>query len=339
MFKALQYQKFIRYDNLPLRTKAGQLIQVEFVSNVYAVGSDKVIQCNIRNITDQKLAFDALQESEARLQRLIEFLPTVVYTNPVGNSGTTLFISQRIKTLMGYSVEAWLDDPKLWSKRLHPDDRQQVLFQAADADRRNEPFEMDYRMFARDGHLVWVHDHVVLVNHVKGLPIYRQGIMLDITEHKQSEMRIKRQLEHLTAVSAIDRVTASNFDIKLILTEILTHVTAELGVDAADILILNPDLQMLDFGAQRGFRNKAVGKMHLRVGESYAGRVALERRIIHIPDVGEEREDQFISDLEANEGFVCYFGVPLISKGHLKGVLEVFQRTMLEPDAEWLDFL
>ena len=80
-------------------------------------------------------------------------------------------------------------------------------------------------MFARDGHLVWVHDHVVLVNNVKGLPIYRQGIMLDITEHKQSEMRIKRQLEHLTAVSAIDRVTASNFDIKLILTEILTHVT------------------------------------------------------------------------------------------------------------------
>ncbi len=64
-FRDLQAKEYIRYKNLPLRTKAGRLIQVEFVSNVYLVGNEKVIQCNIRNITEQKQAQDALLKSEA----------------------------------------------------------------------------------------------------------------------------------------------------------------------------------------------------------------------------------------------------------------------------------
>jgi len=69
-FRALQKKEYIRYENLPLRAKDGKLIQVEFVSNVYLVGAEKVIQCNIRNITEQKLAQDALRKSEASLREL-----------------------------------------------------------------------------------------------------------------------------------------------------------------------------------------------------------------------------------------------------------------------------
>jgi diguanylate cyclase (GGDEF)-like protein/PAS domain S-box-containing protein len=67
-FEALQDNEYIRYDNLPLKTKGGQLIQVEFVSNVYLVGEEKVIQCNIRDITERKQMQDALVISEARLR-------------------------------------------------------------------------------------------------------------------------------------------------------------------------------------------------------------------------------------------------------------------------------
>ncbi len=75
-FKVLQEQGFVRYENLPLRAKGGQLIQVEFVSNVYLAGGRYVIQCNIRNITDWFRVNEALQESEARYRGFFEDLPT-----------------------------------------------------------------------------------------------------------------------------------------------------------------------------------------------------------------------------------------------------------------------
>jgi diguanylate cyclase (GGDEF)-like protein/PAS domain S-box-containing protein len=67
-FLALQQDEYIRYKDLPLRAKSGKLIQVEFVSNVYWVGGEKVIQCNIRDITERVHAELALRKSEASLR-------------------------------------------------------------------------------------------------------------------------------------------------------------------------------------------------------------------------------------------------------------------------------
>ena len=66
------HDKYIRYDDMPLKAKDGHLIQVEFVSNVYSVNSHKVIQCNIRDITERKRAEKQAHEHEARYHLLFE---------------------------------------------------------------------------------------------------------------------------------------------------------------------------------------------------------------------------------------------------------------------------
>jgi hypothetical protein len=135
---------------------------------------------------------------------------------------------------------------------------------------------------------------------------------LDITTQKLAEERILRQLAHLTSLSVIDRIISANFDLKLSLAQILTHVTIELGIDAADILINDPNSQLLKYAAERCFHTKVARESVVRLGESYAGRVALDHQIIKIPNLKEEPENVFQLSLIKNEGFTSYYGVPLM---------------------------
>ncbi len=96
---------------------------------------------------------------------------------------------------------------------------------------------------------------------------------------------------------------------------------------------------MLEFVSGRGFRSNSLRYTRLKMGEGCAGRVALERRLIQVPDLGTNRMDFVRSPLFSGENFVSYFGVPLIAKGRVLGVLEIFQRSSLDPDADWLNFL
>jgi PAS domain S-box-containing protein len=74
LFKELQDTEYVRYEDLPLETSAGNLIHVEFVSNVYLVDREKVIQCNIRDITDrkryEKILTNNIDEKEALLKEI-----------------------------------------------------------------------------------------------------------------------------------------------------------------------------------------------------------------------------------------------------------------------------
>ncbi|HEX7588004.1 MAG TPA: HD domain-containing phosphohydrolase, partial [Anaerolineae bacterium] len=77
----------------------------------------------------------------------------------------------------------------------------------------------------------------------------------------------------------------------------------------------------------------------VRMGQEYAGSAAMERRLRFIPDLAAAGVNANYAELIANEGIVSYCAAPLISKGQIKGVLEVFHRSALKPDTEWLDFI
>lgn len=161
----------------------------------------------------------------------------------------------------------------------------------------------------------------------------------DISERKKADARIHRQLQNLAALRAIDIAITSSLDLRVIFDVLLDKVTTELSLDAACILLFNPHTQTLEFAADRGFRTQALQHTQLRLGEGYAGIAALGRQTIHVPDLRLRETDFLRSPLFSAEGFVAYYALPLIAKGQVKGVLEVFHRTELDPDREWLDFL
>ena len=334
-FVALQENEYIRFEDLPLKTKGGKLIQVEFVSNVYLVGNEKVIQCNIRDITEHKRIIVALQENEKKYHDLVNQSPDGIFI--IELSGKILTVNKVMCTELKFSEEEFLA-MNIWD--IIPEQYLEQYRKRLTKILEGESFEgsAEYAVLGKDGRKHFV--EVLSAPYYSGKDIVGfQGIAHDITARKQAEEQIQRQFARLTALSGIDRVIAANFDLKLSLSEILTHVTKELEIDAADILTLNSHSQMLEYAAECGFRTKAIRKTQVRLGESYAGRAALERQLVQIPNLRTEPASPFLTALFMDEEFVSYYGVPLITKGQVKGVLEVFHRAELEPDTEWLDFL
>jgi PAS domain S-box-containing protein/putative nucleotidyltransferase with HDIG domain len=153
--------------------------------------------------------------------------------------------------------------------------------------------------------------------------------------HEQTQ----RRLQHITALRAIDMAITSSLDLRVTLNFFLDQVTIRLGIHAASVLLLDPRTQILQFTAGRGFHTQVLNHTKLRLGEGVAGRAALERRMISIPDLTKSSEGFRRAPLLTEEGFISYFAAPLMAKGQVKGVLEIFHRAPLEPDNEWLEFL
>lgn len=168
----------------------------------------------------------------------------------------------------------------------------------------------------------------------------------EIDERKQAEGQITRLLEEsqrrLTQVEAlhsIDLAISGSMDLRTTLNILLKHVETLLSVDAANILLFNRSLQQFSFSAGRGFSTAEIERANVRLGSSFAGRAALERQTVVISGELAAQAHRDFSRMYEKEGFVSYAGVPLIAKGQIKGVLEVYHRAAHRPDREWLHLL
>ncbi len=150
--------------------------------------------------------------------------------------------------------------------------------------------------------------------------------------------KIHRQLHRLDALRAVDMAINASMDLRVTLNVILDKVVTQMGADAAVILLLNPHMQTLEYASSRGLRANTLRHTFLLLGEGHAGRAATERRIVSIPNLA-NADSSSRAPLLVDDAFITYYGVPLIAKGHVKGVLEIFFRTPFNPEREWLDFL
>jgi PAS domain S-box-containing protein/putative nucleotidyltransferase with HDIG domain len=149
----------------------------------------------------------------------------------------------------------------------------------------------------------------------------------------------KRRLEQVQALRRIDMAITGSLDLRVIFQVVLNEVTGLLKAGAAAVLRRDPYSGTLRYEAWRGFRAADPGRLHLRPGEGWGGRAVLEHRSVYIPDLRRVEWDPVQGPLLEKEGFAAYYALPLIAKGHVQGVLEVFNRKPLETDGTWLEFL
>jgi PAS domain S-box-containing protein len=196
-------------------------------------------------------------EAELRYKLLVEQLPIIVYVNPIDQMTSTTYVSPQIQNMLGYMPEEWLSDPEFWQNRIHPDDREAVLTNVERSDLTGKPFDMEYRMLAKDGHVVWFQDQTILVRDDHGKPLYWQGLKIDITKRRQAEDEIRKlnaQLEQ--------RVEERTKELERALRtkdEFLANMSHELRTPLNAILGLSESLLELTSGSLNERQQRYVG--------------------------------------------------------------------------------
>ena len=154
-------------------------------------------------IEDLRASLRRAYSSEAKYKAVIENNPSIIYIQGLKEENPTLYISSQVNHLLGFSTQAFLDEPYLWVQLLHPDDKEKVLAENKRTNRSLEPFIMDYRMTAKNGQVVWVNDHAVVVRDSNGKPGFWLGIWTDITERKQMENALRLSEERYRLISEV----------------------------------------------------------------------------------------------------------------------------------------
>ena len=131
-------------------------------------------------------------------------LPLVTYTNLLTPAVETVWMSPQVKALTGYAPAEWIETPGFFESILHPDDRESILQDLWRSRAELRPFSRDYRLIARSGETIWVHDESVPVLDKHGCPEFIQGYFVDLTERKALE----QQLLHSQKTEALGRMAA-----------------------------------------------------------------------------------------------------------------------------------
>jgi PAS domain S-box-containing protein len=141
-------------------------------------------------------------EAEAMYRSLVELVPAITYCEGL-DTRRTFSISPQIESILGFTPEEWLGEASRWENCLHPDDKERVIAACAQANVDRTTWREDYRLIARDGHTVWIHDQAVLVRGSNGHPLCWQGVMVDVSAQRQAASAETPRSEPLPAPDAV----------------------------------------------------------------------------------------------------------------------------------------
>ena len=334
----LQHNSSLRSERIHSK-KNGQPVYVEenTIALTHAGGKITGYVSVNRDITERRQAEEALRENERLLSE----------AQRIGHVGSWSFnlitnalqYSDEMYRLLDVSPREIPDTEEALLRLIYPQDHPAVVRWMEAIRTGKQPGELISRIFRKNGELRYLQCRGAITFDSTGKPVRFVGMALDITERRLAEIQIQQQIERLKALREIDQAISSSLDLSHTLDILTSKVISQLQVDAADVLLLDSTGQMLEYAAGHGFRTNAVKAACVSLRDSQSGRAMRERRLIQIENLEHQQDERLLTPLGAKEKFICYFGIPLIVRGNVKGILEIFHRAPLHPYPEWLDFL
>jgi PAS domain S-box-containing protein len=255
-----------------IRRKDSSYIWFETTSRtVREAGTVREIIAVSRDITKRKRAEAKLREAEAKYRTLVEQIPAVTYIAALDDVSSTIYVSPQTTDMLGAAPEEWLADPELFSKLLHPEDRKRVLVEHVRANRAGVPLKLEYRLRTRDGRVVWVRDESAVVRDEGGRPLFRQGVLLDITDRREAEERMLFQAHLLEQVQAAVIAT----DVQGRVTHWNEHAEKLYGWSREEVL--GRDVRELTVGSDEAAVAEEIMQA-LGSGETWEGEFVVRRK-------------------------------------------------------------
>jgi diguanylate cyclase (GGDEF)-like protein/PAS domain S-box-containing protein len=171
--------------------------------------------------------------AEGDARALVDQLPAILYVADPGVNGRWHYVSQGASDILGFSPEEWIADPELWARQVHPEDRDRVFGREEDLADPTSPDE--YRMYHRDGTIVWARDEAALVRDAQGKDRWH-GVMLDITDRKLAEAELEHRAEQQAAVARLGERALEGADVAELIGEALQDAMRMLGVEPGAVL-------------------------------------------------------------------------------------------------------
>ena len=224
---------------------------------------------------------------------LIARVPAILYIADPGVDGPFHYVSPQIRTILGYSEEEWLEDPRRWADSIHPEDRDDVLErEASRAAEDPDPLAVEYRMIHRDGHSVWVRDDALLLRDESG-QLRWHGVLSDVNERKLADSELERRAAQQAAVARLGEHALERVGVDELIAEAVASAAALVGVEEALVGELMPG-GALKLRAAHGPGKRDAGQTRpLRERGSQASFTLQARTPIVVSDwAGETRFEQ-----------------------------------------------
>ena len=160
-------------------------------------------------------ATDSAADTDDKFRSFIENLPVLFYAVKPEPPYSPIYVSPAFD-IFGYPLEEWLNDPDIWVKVIHEDDRKRVFAETVDSTNTGRFVQYEYRVICRDGSVMWVRDRGCLIRDPEGKLIHRQGVIADITLSKIAEEEVeKREKLYRTLAKSIPATAVLLFDADL----------------------------------------------------------------------------------------------------------------------------